>query len=373
MTFLRVLILNNYPLDRVYKEVQLGETPDHVLFGVHQLASEGMIPIFLPYPALGSWARFQRLLNLLRLPLELGDLQQQILAIRLSRTADLVYAPCGTQTHLLHYLRAIGLFKLPIVTLLHHPFPKGKLDYFRKWQRQLFIKGADRLPSLSKALSDDLLARGTSPSKIQTLSWGADIPFYGQWEPPGEGVIASGRTGRDFTTFALAAARSGLPTTIVALEGQLDRALLQRSPHLRLIEARNEEPAPGEDRGWLKYPTLCQYMRDHAVIAIPLYPQHSLAGLTSLMDAIGLGRAVLMTRNTFIDVDIEAEGFGFWLEPGDVEGWVDRLNWIRSNPEQIISMGLRARQYAQTILNSEAFSKQIVAILKNAILTSRLR
>lgn len=357
-------------MERVLKEVELGETPDHVLFGVHQLGCVGLEPVFLPYPASGPWARFQRFLSLFRIPLELGDLQQQILAIRLSNNADLVYAPCGTQTHLLQYLRAIGLFNLPIVTLLHHPFPKGKLDLLRVCQRQLFIKGADRLLCLSKALSDELLAKGTLHSKIHTVAWGTDVSFYGPWEPPGQGVFASGRTGRDFTTFALAASRSGLPATIVALQGHLSRAVLDGSPQLRLIEARNEEPVPGEDRGWVKYPTLCRYMRDHAVIAIPLYAQRSLAGLTSLMDALGLGRAVLMTRNNLIDVDIEDEGFGFWLEPGDVEGWVDRLNWVQCNPEEVKAMGLRARQFAERKLNSKSFSKQITTILSDALLSS---
>ena len=129
----RVLILNNYPLDRVIKEVELGETPDQVLFGVHRLQDFGFDPIFLPYPAIGVWSRFQRLLSRLRIPLELGDLQQQVMAIRLSSQADLIYAPCGSQTHFVQYLHAIGLYKLPIVTLMHHSFLKGKLDFLRNW------------------------------------------------------------------------------------------------------------------------------------------------------------------------------------------------------------------------------------------------
>lgn len=127
----RVFVLNNYPLDRVIREVDLAETPDHVLFGVDRLADMGYEPIFLPYPAEGFWSRVQGWVKSLRLPLELGDLQQQVLALREMRKGDVIYAPCGSQTHLLQYLRALGLLKVPIVTLMHHPFPKGKLDIFR--------------------------------------------------------------------------------------------------------------------------------------------------------------------------------------------------------------------------------------------------
>jgi hypothetical protein len=301
---------------------------------------------------------------MLHLPLELGDLQQQVFAIKLSREADLIYAPCGSQTHLLQYLRALGFFALPIVTLLHHPFPKGKLDFLRNWQRNLFFSGADRLLTLSKALASDLLAQGIPARKVCPLTWGVDLSFYGAWRPPGgNGVVATGRTGRDFTTFALAAKLSGIPATVIGLEGHLNDAVFHTSPYVRIIEARNQQPAPGEDRGWIKYPSLCNHMRDHSAIAIPLFAQRNLAGLTSLMDALGLGRAVIMTRNSYIDLDIEAEGIGFWVDPGDVDGWAYYLNWIDQNPDKAKDMGLKAHSLAKRLYNTQEFSEQIISIL----------
>ena len=359
----RVLILNNYPLDRVIKEVELGETPDQVLFGVHRLREFGFEPVFLPYPAIGAWSKFQRLLANLRIPLELGDLQQQVMALRLSEQADLVYAPCGSQTHVLQYLHAIGVYKLPIVTLMHHSFLKGKLDFLRNWQRRLFLRGADKLPCLSTALVKDLEAWGADHSKILSMEWGTDVAFYGPWQPPGSGVIATGRTGRDFKTFARAVRQARCPATIIGLQGQLDDPIFHSSSKLTLIEARNEQPVPGQKRGWLKYPELCQHMQAHAAIAIPLFAQQNLAGLTSLMDVLGLGRAVLMTRNRHIDIDIESEGIGFWLEPGDVDGWVQRLNWVEDNPDQVQAMGLRARSMAEGKYGSNAFAIRLAELL----------
>ena len=52
MGHIRILILNNYPMDRVIREVNLGETPDQALFGVNRLQEYGFKPIFLPYPAI---------------------------------------------------------------------------------------------------------------------------------------------------------------------------------------------------------------------------------------------------------------------------------------------------------------------------------
>ena len=366
MAHIRVLILNNYPMDRVIREVSLGETPDQALFGVNRLQEYGFEPIFLPYPAIGRWSKFQKLLSRLRIPLELGDLQQQMMALQLSSQADLVYAPCGSQTHLLQYLRALGLYKVPIVTLMHHSFLKGKLDFLRNWQRNLFIRGADKLPCLSQALMDDLRGIGANHTKLALLEWGTDVKFYGPWQPPGSGVIATGRTGRDFLTFAKAMAQSRCHGTVIGLQGQLDNPIFHTSSNVNIIEARNEQPAPGENRGWLKYPELCQHMQSHGAIAIPLFAQRNLAGLTSLMDVLGLGRAVLMTRNRHIDIDIEAEGIGFWLEPGDVDGWVQRLNWVQDHPGEIYVMGKRAREMAEGKYESHKFASQLVELLKSA-------
>jgi glycosyltransferase involved in cell wall biosynthesis len=193
------------------------------------------------------------------------------------------------------------------------------------------------------------------------------VDFYGPWTPPGAGVIATGRTGRDFKTFALAAACSSSSATIIGLRGQLDDPAFRGKECLRVIEAPNEEPVPGERRGWLKYPELCSHMRSHAAIAIPLFAQSSLAGVTSLMDALGLGRAILMTRNVHVDVDIEAERIGFWLEPGDVRGWADRLKWIAANPVEVAEMGERARRLAEQRLNSAAFAHGLTRIFERAL------
>ena len=370
MAHIRVLILNNYPMDRVIREVNLGETPDQALFGVNRLQEYGFKPIFLPYPANGKWSKLQKMLVRLRIPLELGDLQQQMLALQLSSQADLVFAPCGSQTHLLQYLRALGLYKVPIVTLMHHSFLRGKLDFLRNWQRNLFIRGADKLPCLSQALMDDLRGMGANHSKLALLEWGTDVEFYGPWQPPGSGVIATGRTGRDFLTFAKAMAQSRCHGTVIGLQGQLDNPIFHTSSNLNIIEARNEQPAPGENRGWLKYPELCQHMRGHGAIAIPLFAQRNLAGLSSVMDVLGLGRAVLMTRNRHIDIDIEAEGIGFWLEPGDVDGWVQRLNWVQDHPDEIYTMGRRAREMAEGKYESHKFASQLVELLKSAPLVA---
>jgi glycosyltransferase involved in cell wall biosynthesis len=93
----------------------------------------------------------------------------------------------------------------------------------------------------------------------------------------------------------------------------------------------------------------------------------SLAGLTSLTDALGCGKPVIMTRHPLIDIDLEKEGIGRWVNPGDVTGWIDALCWFRDNPGEAAAMGNRALQLARERFNSKRFAEQIAGILSETL------
>ena len=63
-----------------------------------------------------------------------------------------------------------------------------------------------------------------------------------------------------------------------------------------------------------------------------------------------------------IDIDLEAEGIGRWVEPGDVRGWTEALKWFEDNPDEALNMGERARKIAKTQWNHRVFAKQIESI-----------
>ena len=65
MSATKLFVLNNYPMDRVSREVKLGETPDQGLFGANKLTEYGYEIVFLPYPPTGPWLLIQQLLSLI--------------------------------------------------------------------------------------------------------------------------------------------------------------------------------------------------------------------------------------------------------------------------------------------------------------------
>lgn len=360
---MRVLVLNNYPLDAVWDEVRRGDKPDHHLYGLPQLQATGC-DLRIVQPATARWLDgLQRLLRVMRWPIPMGHLQRQAAAWRELNEADVIYSPCGGEIESLAYLRGWGLVRTPIVALQHHGLNRGRLATLREPALRLQARGIDRWASLSQAAASQIAARlprGRHP--LQALSWGPDANFYPRAKDPGEGVLASGRTGRDFLTFGLGATRSQTrsPVRIVCLSGDRQPGFERFGSHVRVDLA----PAGRV----YTYPQMMRELLAARVLAIPLHSSpDNLAGLTSLVDALALGKPVIMTRNPFVDLDIEAAGIGRWVAAGDVQGWSDAIDWFARHPEESLAMGERARAMVDNGLHSGTFSQQVLGLLGEAM------
>jgi len=355
----RVLVLNNYPLDNLWREAENGQTPDHLMFGVNYLPDHGFEVKLAPMNAHRwlSWLSVQ--LPKWRWPFPLGDLDQQWAARKLLEDADLIYAPCQTQTPVLACLRSLGWLKRPIVALAHHPLERGRLTRIRKpfWRR--VVNGTDYFPALCATVAREINALANSPGKSEVLPWGPDARYYPPAEYPGEGVVCAGRTARDLITFGLAASAAGCLTRIICLKSQIVPDFCGFG--------RKVEVLPQPQSNWMGYPELCGFYAKARALAIPLHPSTSLAGYTSLMDALGMGKPVIMTRLPIFDFDVEALGIGKWVAPGDQAGWRAALEWFDHNPETAISMGQKARRLVEEGLNSHSFADRVARLLKQAL------
>ncbi len=287
----------------------------------------------------------------------MGDAQKQWHAIIHYREYDLLYAPCQTQVQLLGYLRSFGLFRKPIVVLAHHPILKGKMEFFRKAQLKWQTQGVDFMPSLSAVVSSEInrLSEGSS----EVMPWGPDLEFYKTSSEGGSGCITAGRTNRDILTFGTAATAAKCEAKIICLQDQL-------SPEFAHF-GKNVSTLAFPRTNWMPYRELIAHIAASSVVAIPLLEQPWLAGLSSLADALGAGKPIIMTRNRCIDLDIEKEKIGIWVDPGDVKGWTAALEWFDSHPEEARSMGARAREIAKERCNSRLFGQRMMKIFEKAM------
>lgn len=346
-----VLVFNNYCLRRVGGEAAAGLKPAHHLFGVDHLAASGwkVIHADAGETRTGAAGRFFRRLGL-------GPPRNFLTALRLRNRAALIYAPCQTETGWIAALRLARILGARLAVLFHHPPGGGKLGPLRAGLMRVHLAGADRAFTLGAALAERLRQFSPRGKPLEPLAWGPDLPFYEPWRRPADiaaPFVAAGRTGRDFPLLARAAERAGTPLRIFALEP----AGAHESGLVRVTAVRSEAD--------LNYRALLDQTASSPLHCIPLVPGGALSGLTSLTDALALGRAVLMTRAPLVGVDIERLGFGRWIEPGDETGWVRALRWAAENPDEILRMGARARAFAEREFNYRQFCSELRARLES--------
>jgi glycosyltransferase involved in cell wall biosynthesis len=353
-----LLVINNYSLERVTAEVRRGDKPAHHLYGVDRFPALGFDVEHVPFdelarPVRGAAARALRLLP------PFGDLGQEIAALRRIDRGDLIYAPCQTQTQLLSYLRALHLLRRPLVTLAHHPISRYRWPWKLPALR-LQLRGTDAFPSLSRGVARDIGEVSGRSDLSEVVPWGPDLDYYPAPDgTPGVGAIAAGRTGRDFLTFARAATAVGLPATILCLRSEAVVGHPTLGPNVVVTAVDRESD--------LNYRTSVPLLSRARVHAIPLTAGTSLSGLTSLTDALALGKPVIMTRHPLIDIDIEAERIGRWIDPGDTAGWATALRWFEQHPSEALAMGRRARALAEQKYNAALFAQRMVEIFARVL------
>ena len=74
-----------------------------------------------------------------------------------------------------------------------------------------------------------------------------------------------------------------------------------------------------------------------------------------------------MTRHRLIDIDIESEQIGHFVDPGDVEGWRRSLQWFEANPGHAVEMGKKARALSEQLWNDQTFASAIARILRGML------
>lgn len=355
----RIVVLNSYPFEEVWEEVKRKEKPDHHLYGINHFEGRGFEVEIIPCKNFEFLQKLNNFYENSRFFIPVGDLDQQWSCLHRLQNADIIYSPCQTQTHLLNYFRALGLIKVPIVCLAHHPLNWGKLSWLREPFIKSFVQGTAFFPSLSQKVADEINQRSNQSFKSFPVAWGPDANFYPSIPVKGQGVIAAGRTGRDFYTFGLAASQTNAQAQIICLERDASPAFQKFSNNVQVSIQPNQ--------GFMKYPELLEIYAKARVLAIPLFLGKSLSGLTSLMDALGMGKPVIMTKHPLIDIDIEAQGIGKWVEPGDIQGWKDAIQFFEDNEDEAVLMGQRARNLVNTGFNSLNFANQIMDIFENIL------
>jgi glycosyltransferase involved in cell wall biosynthesis len=344
-----IAVLNDYSLPKALALVIDGTYPAHHTWGVSQFGDYGLK--VGPTPFLGAYLNFVRPVRLRTL---VSSFLAQIWLLICQGSFDAVFSACQSETWLLSRLRRFGLFRRPIIMLVHHPLV-GRLR-----GGESFVSGHDQLLFLSQKV---LVASKTKypemAQRMNLLPWGVDFFFYDHIATPSEKFgsgffVSAGKANRDHSTLADASRGLGRKVVIVCSEAS--------KPHR--LSSENVEVVCDTTGHALSYSELLSVYNAALAIVIPLENVDALAGLTSLLDAMACGKPVIMTRNPYIDIDIERNGFGIWVEPGDCRGLHAAMMSLNENAPLVKEMGIRAREYAVQKLSYGLFCENLSKRIK---------
>jgi glycosyltransferase involved in cell wall biosynthesis len=352
-----VLFANNYDMARARAGWRLGIYPAHHLYGTAALDG-GFDVVDLPFSDNDRAAAITR-----RTRRKLGDVGQQLAALKSSRRGAIVYGAAAQELRGLVALRAARAFSTPIVGVFHSPPAPGR-------HRAGALRGFDRAIALSEHTRNGMVAAGIAPARISVLGWGADLDFAG-FEPrlavaADAPVVATGKTGRDMGTLLEALRATGLPAHIYGDRGELSRiGPIAEDVSIRPVSSNDASSAP------LKYDeAVMADLRSAALVAIPLSSTERLTGVTEVVDALACARPMILTRTPYFDFDIERIGCGWWVAPGDVRGWSELLIAAMADRERLEQMGRAGRAWAAEHLNARLFGEGVRRVLLEALAAS---
>lgn len=348
-----------------------GEFPSHFLYGACHLADNGIDVVYHRSPK----HELSRLKTALYTTWRVLTCRERF---------DALYATHYKGLELVVLLRALGLFRKPIIVWHHQPIVKSK-SRLRELLGRFFYKGFDRLIFFSQKLVDDSLkAPKADPRKLVVGHWGADLAFYDkikaelkaeqispshhltttppQHLTPSPSFIATGKEQRDQPTLIEAFNRTG--RHLILYIGINPNPNVP-NPNLEAVERC--EPADNIDVvkicGLLPYEIAREVAKADCVV-ICCHRTRYTAGLTTVVEALALGLPIICSRNPQIPVDFDSLGCGISVEYGDVEGWQRAVEYIATHPDEARLMGERGRALAEQMFNDERCAKEVAEWIK---------
>jgi len=240
-------------------------------------------------------------------------------------------------------MRACG-FQTPHVMLGHHLTTRAKRRVFRLLKPQTRISRVLVHSSLQLELAVNEL--DLPRDKLVYQPYGIDTDF---WNPGSDNeeplVVSAGREHRDYAT--LARACGGLPVHVYLAAGSL---FSQRAHH--------NTPAVWPDNfevGFTSPHDLRRWYSRASVVVVPLVQNDFQAGVTVILEAMAMAKAVIATATAGLPAVIEDGVTGLYAQPGDAESLQELVRSLLDNERERRRLGANARDAAATHLGLDTY------------------
>ena len=241
------------------------------------------------------------------------------------------------------------------VTIGHRLSTRKKQVFFQtlKAQRRL-----DKIFVYAQSQYDWGVDRlGLAPETVSLIPFHADDRFYRPLTRPvnPNQICSAGLEWRDYPT--LIEAVGGMPDLSVKLA-----AASPWSKHKD--ETADRALPPNVDARRYDYLGLRALYAESSFVVVPLYETDFQAGVTTILEAMAMGKAVVATRTAGQTDVIEDGENGLSVAPGDVEGWRRAITRLREDDGLRERLGRNARRWVEGHATLDRWADRIAAALR---------
>jgi glycosyltransferase involved in cell wall biosynthesis len=236
---------------------------------------------------------------------------------------------------------------------------------------KLVQKHMDRIIVWSQSHRDLLIEFfGISPAKIVLMPYLVDQHFWHPIEMPTDGICSVGNSKRDYGT--LIEAMRGLPITC--------RIVTQVKP------TQQSDVDWGLTSNGL---TKLQELPDNVIFmpagpvelratyasarfaVIPLFPSFADNGITSILEMMAMGKAIICSRISG-QIEVLEDGVNaLFVPPGDPQALREAIQYLWDHPDIAASMGAEGRRRAEEIFALDHFVANVGQVLDDVLTGNR--
>ena len=275
---MKILYIGTPHTYQLYKE---GRNPSHWLYGAVEMEKDGHQVI---------WEK------------ETTALFNDLKLVR-KYNPDLIFVPnLNIRNHLLLlFLKRIHIITKPIIAYLHHTPKSGKTGIIYSF----LLKALNHCFFLSAKTMEETIQGGyLSRNKCSEPGWGPDTEFYDKIpKSNGNYFISTGKENRDFNLLIDVFKETKAPLKIITAQSHAGNDYTDLAekcasiPNIEVIITQNSGDV---------YPMMVKEMANAKALVCPLRQDrlNYCVGLSTIVDAEGLNKPLIITQNLYHDANI---------------------------------------------------------------------
>ncbi len=201
-------------------------------------------------------------------------------------------------------------------------------------------------------------------SRVHRISDSIDDHFFRPAPVLGEGaggggLLAVGRENRDYETLIEAAKLLDLPLTIVSSSLWSSRGLK--------IDETNLPPGVTLRQDFVPYPELRALYEASRLVVVPLAPCDYAAGVNGALEAMAMGKAVIVTRTRGLAEYVRDGVTGRLVPAGDVRALAAAVKSLWDDAPARAALGRNARAFIEAEGSMDGYARRVAQIVQNAM------